>query len=519
MKSYDFGDGAPPPLDLSKDKKAAAALINIEAEQALLGAILYENDTFHRLPEGLEPEHFAEPFHARMWRFIAARIGKGVLAEPIMIMERFKGDPAFADLGGLGYLADLIDRAPPAVNAPSFATTITDLATKRTLVGIADAIRAQAINGAEPSTGAEMLEDAERMLLAIKVSTVGLDLVSTADASAMVMDHLDKDSTTAKGGVQSGLRPLDNVIGPALPGDLILLGGRPGMGKSTVEGNWVLNVAGPHLSMIGETGDPFEIDFKTRQLPGAKGVIKVSLEMPVKQTTWRMLADIAFRIYGPPAPTYSQIRKRMVTATQMDMLREARLYFDALPLIQVKRSGLRVGQLRSMVRRQKMLWEREGIELGLVTVDHAGLLHPDEPMRSEYDAQSWIARAMKELGSEVDAPILVLIQLSREVEKRDDKRPQLADLRASGQWEENADVVLLAFREAYYALREKEPPDTGAAGVMMKHAEWDRRRKSRALELIGGKVRDSEGGDAMLWCSIGHHAVRGVAPDDPSRML
>jgi replicative DNA helicase len=193
---------------------------------------------------------------------------------------------------------------------------------------------------------------------------------------------------------------------------------------------------------------------------------------------------------------------------------EAKRIFDGIPMRQIKRTGMKLSALRSLARREASLLARQGVKLGLLTFDHVGLLAPDGRTNGDYEAQSQIARGMKELAGELGVPVLALIQLSRKVEERDDKRPQQSDLRASGQWEENADTIMLAYREAYYAQKEREPVDNGAPGAMVKWADWDRRRKSTDLELILAKTRDGEGGDVRLWTKVGHHAVRGIEPRD-----
>lgn len=483
---------------------------NLEAEQALLGAVMFENNLLHRLPEGLDGPHFYEPFHQRLWAAMTTTIRRGDMAEPTLLMSQFAEDPAFEAFGGLRYLADLVDRAPPSFSAPQYAREVYDLGIKRQLMrAAAEVFWACHV----PETSArDQIEFAERSLLTIRpAETEGARVYSAEEAVQLVVDHMD--ATDAElGAVKTGLAPLDNALGYLLPGEMTLLGGRPGMGKSTLEGAICLNVAWPEFRLLDPSLDDHQ-RFALRQgMPAPLGVLKISGEMAVKQMTWRMLADVAFMLYGAAAPTYSRIKKRTLTPDQRAMIDEAARLFKNIPLRQLKRTGLKVSGLRSLARREQARFARLGLKLGLITVDHAGLIEPDDRSFGEYQGQSQIAKDLKALAGELEIPIIPLIQLSRKVEERDDKRPQLADLRASGQWEENADAVMLCYREAYYARKEKEPVDNGAAGAMLKWSDWDKRRKSPDLDVLLPKTRDDEGGEVKLWSAIGHHAVRGMEP-------
>lgn len=490
--------------------KGRALPHNHEAEQALLGSVMFENHVLHRIPEGLEPSHFYEPFHQRLWGAIAGTIRRGDLAEPTLLMTLFADDPAFQAFGGLRYLADLVDRAPPAANAPQYAREVYDLGIRRALMRAAAEVFWSNHDMEVPA--AEQIEFAERSLLTIRPAETQSARVYSADEAAdLVMEHLDATDADL-GAVKTGLAPLDNALGYLLPGEMTLLGGRPGMGKSTLEGAICLNVAWPEFRLLDPSLDDHQRFALKQDMPAPMGVLKISGEMAVKQMTWRMLADIAFMLHGPAAPTYSRIKKRTLSTAQRAMIQEARDLFSGIPLRQLKRTGLTVSGLRSLARREQARFARMGLKLGLITFDHAGLMEPDDRRHGEYQGQSQIAKDLKSLAGELEVPIIPLIQLSRKVEERDDKRPQLADLRASGQWEENADAVMLCYREAYYARKEKEPVDNGAAGAMLKWSDWDKRRKSPDLDVLLPKTRDDEGGEVKLWSAIGHHAVRGMEP-------
>lgn len=483
---------------------------NLEAEQALLGAIMFENDLTWRLPEGLEAGHFYEPFHQRLWAAIMSAIQRGQHAEPTLLSKMFEDDPAYDEFGGLRYLADLVDHAPPGNRVKDYAAAVHDAGIRRDLMKAAADVF-WSCHDPEKSAR-DQIEFAERSLLSIRPAEVeGAKVYSADEAGDLVLAHMEATDADL-GAVKTGLEPVDRALGYLLPGEMVLLGGRPGMGKSTLEGAICMNVAWPEFRLLDPGLDDHERLAIRQSIGEPMGVLKISGEMAVKQMTWRMLADIAFMLHGSKAPTYSKIKKRTLTVDQKAMIQEARDLFARIPLRQLKRTGLRVSGLRSLARREQARFARQGLKLGLITVDHVGLLEPEGRVSGEYEAQSQIARGLKTLAGELEVPIIPLIQLSRKVEDRDDKRPGLADLRASGQWEENADAVMLAYREAYYASKEKEPVDNGAAGAMLKWSDWDRRRKSKDLDVLLPKTRDDEGGEVKLWCAIGHHAVRGLEP-------
>lgn len=483
---------------------------NLEAEQALLGVLMFDRDAIWQVPEDFGPESFYEPFHGRIYAVIRDQVRAGMSADPTMLSHRFPDDPAYETCGGFRYLVDLLDRAPIPAMAGHYAQTIHDLALRRQLMEAASAIFWDAADTSVPAQ--THLEAAEGHLLGLRSLAHGVDVVDAATASQMVIDHIDADDSQV-GGVVTGLDPLDNQIGPMLPGDLILLAGRPGMGKSSLAAVLAVNVARPDLVLHNPNLTERDRQELHMRLPPGAGVLFISGEMAVKQSTWRQLSSIAFLLYGKAAPTYSAIRRKKLTPEQADMVREAKKVWDQSDFYQVKRTGLKLSGVRSIARRLSARLARQGKRLGLVVVDHGGLVQADDSRLKEYEAQSQVARGSKALADELQVPMVVLLQLNRDVEKREDKRPQLADLRSSGQWEENADMVLLAYREAYYAQKEKEPMGKGL-DAEARWSDWDRRRKSKALAVILGKTRDTEGGEVELWCNIGHQHVLAKEPAD-----
>lgn len=455
---------------------------NLEAEQALLGCILVDNDVFTLVDGLVSPRDFFEPFHQRLFKTMSEEIRHGRLAEPALLSQYFLIDPAFEVFGGIAYLLDLLDKAPPPNRADHYAKAIRSVALRREVVRIAKDIAQRAQNEPEADGGA-IMADLERELLAVRTGKDDLSLLSWSEVSRSVVYGMDRPDDRPI--VKLGLAKIDKMLGGAEFGDLIVLGGRPGMGKSAL--------AAVIARMVAQQG---------------LGVAEINAEMSTMQMGRRHLTDLAFDRYGHEAPFYRDIRNGTLNDAQRRMIAEIQHESEHMPLRMVKRTGLTLGRIRAMLMRQKMLWETMGIPLRLVVIDHVGLVAPDAGTRSRNEDQTIVSGRLKELADELGVIMLALAQLNRQVESREDKRPMLSDLRDSGSWEQDADVVLGTYRDAYYARREREPKGD------LKVADWMARCSSPYIEAIGLKVREGDVGTAKLWASIGHNAIRDVAPDD-----
>jgi replicative DNA helicase len=500
-KAYDLGVALSEPI------------ASVEAEQALLGALLYDNSAFHRLPPSFTAEAFYEPFHRRLFESVAWSISQGLLAEPVILMTEFRRDPAFLELGGLRYLSDLVDRAPAAVNAPDYARAIHGLWLERETVNTAVELALEVVKtkkGQRP--GADVLAEAEAALMRLRMRDRTSDPVTMADAVAGTVAYVQ--DTTKPAGVKTGLAPIDRHLGFILPGDFVVIGGATGMGKSAVGLAISQNVASPELAarMNGVDPDP---------LQRPKGVFTLHGEMTwggldlSGQAVRRHIADVGFWLYGPKFPTYQQIRNKQIELVQLEMMKEAGLYLAAVPMVGVARSRMTVPQLQAAVERQCVAWEREGVEPGLTVVDHLGLMAAVKPSGSVYQDQSEIANGLKDmgvyLGRKWGMAVIALAQLSRAVSKQpnEDKRPQLHDLKNSGDIENAADLVALLYRDAYYAQREPDVPES-------KQVEWakqDARRRCMEIEVILGKLREGAANHvAKVWADMRFNAIRGHEP-------
>lgn len=479
---------------------------SIEAEQALLGAILMGSDAYWRL-DALRPEHFFEPLHGKIFDTIGAAMKAGLAVDPVLIGEEFRGFKAFKEMGGVRYLLDLFDHSPPADTAHHYARTLIELWHRRQLMFIGSELSKAAFAAENAAGGSSaLIADVEKQLLELQMTDRSIELTGAAQATDDLIQWVDgKEAPT---GVLSGLRPLDNVLGHMLPGHMILVGGRPSMGKSALASCIALRVAEPEF--WAESGHGYR-DFATgdflSQVPAGAGVIEVS-EMDVGQMTRRHVADIGFHMFGKDFPTYRALRDKKVSEAQRNMLRDASAVFARMSIVMLRRTGLKVSQMRSLARRQAIAWDRKGVRMGLLIADHVGLFKPEGRSGGRYEDQMEIAIDSKELAESLGCPLLALVQLSRAVEQRDDKRPQLSDLRDAGGWEENADAVLFPYRDAYYANREPDEKD------LLKADAQDKRRKSKVIDVIMGKLREGDvSKPVQLWGHLPHNAIRAVAPE------
>lgn len=477
----------PSVVEFQPQSRMSNAPQDIEAEFSLLGILLFNNQSLELIPDELNPDHFYEPTNGRIFETIRKKIHAGAMADPITVASAMLHDEAFGQLGGRNLLADLLCKAAPAANGPDYAKIIIENWRLREIIRLGDYLTKSARSGGD---AADLIFNSEKTLTDLNNSVSTARLVSAEEAVQRVQAQLENPERAS--GVRTGLAPVDDVTGGFMPGELWLIAGRPGMGKSAIANSTALHIARHGMSPDGER----------------LGVIEIGSEMTVEQMMRRHICDMAFELYGVNAPTYSQVRKRLMTPAQRDAFNGAARELSKLgTLYSIYRTGLTVPALRAMIRKQASAWRRRGIKIGLVTVDHVGLLRASAATRGRTEAQGEIAREMKEICGELEIPILALVQLNRQVESRDDKRPMLSDLRDSGEWEENADGVLGAYRDAYYAKREGEPKGYD------KKAEWEARCESKHVDAIFMKIREGEMQTVKLWADMGRNAIRGSAPE------
>ena len=466
-----------PALDLrSIDPSPARPPSNLEAEQALLGAVLFDNAAYERIGDALKAHHFYEPFHQRLFAAMEDHIRKGQLAEPIVLVERFRRDPGFEELGGLRYLADLVDRAPPAANAADYARVIHDLALRRELIRLGGDISAHAVADAD-ATARDQIEQAEQQLYALaETGSSSTGFMNFADALRgavdMAAEAYSRDGGLA--GLSTGLIDLDKILGGLHPSDLVILAARPSMGKSSLAMNIAFHAA-RHYAW-----EP-QVDGSKKTVNG--GVVAFfSLEMSAEQLAMRLLAEVS----GVPS---DRVRKGEIDASEFGQVRDAALEIQEAPLFIDDTGGIPMAQLAARARRLKRT-----TGLDLMVVDYLQLITTGGRSDNRVQEVSEITQSLKALAKELSVPVIALSQLSRQVENREDKKPQLADLRESGSIEQDADVVMFIYREAYYKSRTE--PREGTPEHLAWQEEMDQIR--HIAEVIIGKQRHGPIGTVKL---------------------
>ena len=472
-----------PLLDLRTASSEVAVLhapANVEAEQALLGALLYDNAAFERIGDYLQARHFFEPFHQRLFAAIESHIRKGQLAEPILLAEQFARDVGFEELGGVRYLADLVDRAPPAANSPDYARAVYDLALRRDLIRIGGDISTLAGQGDAELSARDQIEAAEQQLYALaETGGVSQGFMTFADALhgavTMAAEAHSRDGGLA--GLSTGLIDLDNKIGGLHPSDLVIIAARPSMGKSSLACNIAFDVARNYA------WEP-QPDGSKKTVRG--GVVAFfSLEMAAEQLAMRLLAE-ASGVSG------DRLRKGEIDASEFGRVRDAALEIQEAPLYIDATGGLSMAKLAARARRLKRM-----VGLDLLIIDYLQLITGGDGMsRNDNRVQevSMITQSLKSLAKELSIPVIALAQLSRQVENREDKKPQLSDLRESGSIEQDADMVMFIYREAYYLSRLE--PREGTE----EHFKWQENMDQvrGQADIIIGKQRHGPIGNIKL---------------------
>lgn len=440
---------------------------SIEAEQQLLGAILTNNDIYDRVASVINSSHFYDPVHARIYEVAAARIAKNNLASPVTLKAFLEDDEGLKELGGPAYLARLAASAISAYAAKDYAQMIYDMAIRRELIGLGHEIssRAQTMDVAEEPR--EQIVQAEQQLY--KLSEQGktdsgfvsflkavTEAVNTANAA------YQRDGGLA--GVSTGLIDLDKKLGGLHPSDLLILAGRPSMGKTSLATNIAFNVAKAYKKGIRPDGTEGTIE------GGVVGFY--SLEMSSEQLAARILSEAA------EVPS-EQIRKGDMTEQEFRRFVDAAKALEACPLYIDDTPALPIAQLAARARRLK---RTHGLDL--LIIDYLQLCRGTADNRVQEIGE--ISMGMKAIAKELNIPVIALSQLSRTVESRDDKRPQLSDLRESGSIEQDADVVMFVFREEYY--KEREKPGEHDLEKMAAWQEEMERLHGRA-EVVIGKQR------------------------------
>lgn len=457
---------------------------NLEAEQALLGAILANNKAYEKVSEYLRPHHFADSIHAKIFEVISKLIQRGHIADVITLKNYFEQEGSLNEVGGHKYLIKLADSSSPLTNVEYYAQFIYDKYLRRELINTGYEIVADALKEDLDSDASEQIENAEKKLfeLANQGDNQGgfIDFAEALTSSlGQIEQAYQKDGKIS--GLPSGLDALDEKTGGLNNSDLIIIAGRPAMGKTALATNIAYNVA-EFMS------HDKSIEAKNR------GVAFFSLEMSADQLAGRILSTVT------QTPGH-KMRTGELDNAEFTRIAAAVRELESIPLYIDDTPGLNINTIRTRARRLK---RNKG--LGLIVIDYIQLIMGTGSKKTEgnrVQELSEISRGLKILAKELNVPVIALSQLNRGVEQRDDKRPVMSDLRESGSIEQDADIVMFVYRENYYIQNEepKQKASETPEHLQNRLEEWQKRCRETANigEVIIGKQRHGPTGTVKLF--------------------
>ena len=443
---------------------------NIEAEQALIGSVLISNDIYDEISSIVDVKKFFDPIHAKIFSTIDMLIAKGLLANPITLKNYFENNEGLKELGGQEYLINITKFSTSAKQAIDYSNIVHEMHVRRELIKISESVLNDASSNNEiTSSGEEMIQNAEKSLFDLaERGHFNRSFLKFESALKQTIEMARSAYQSEEGivGVPTGLTDLDSRLGGLHKQDLIIIAGRPSMGKTALATNIAFHAA------------------KNIEKKSSKSTVAFfSLEMSSEQLSTRILSEQS-RIKS------NDIRRGKVSESEFEKFIETSKNIFDLPLYIDETPAITIAAISNRSRRIKRLF---GLEL--VVVDYIQLMRSSG--KKEYNRVqeiSEITQGLKALAKELDVPVLALSQLSRQVEQRDNKKPQLSDLRESGSIEQDADVVMFVYREAYY-LENKEPTPGS-----IEHAEWRQKMDevSRLAEIMISKQRHGPTGNVKV---------------------
>ena len=472
---------------------------NIEAEQALLGALLANNKAYEKVSEFLRAEHFSDPIHVKVYDVISRLIQKGHVADVITLKNYFEQEGTLNDVGGMAYLIKLSEASSPLTNIEYYAQCVYDKFLRRELIATGYDIASEAMNESFDASTASQIEKAEKRLFDLAMHGDGQkgfqDFGTTLNSTLqMIQKAYEKEGKVS--GLSTGLNDLDYKMGGLNDSDLIILAGRPAMGKSALAMNIAYNVA--ENMRTNDKMDPHD-----------KGVAIFSLEMSAEQLAARILSSIT------DTPGY-KLRTGDMELGEFNRIAAAVREYQKLPLYIDDTPGISINTIRTRARRLK---RTNG--LGLIVIDYIQLISGSGDKKSEgnrVQEVSEISRGLKILAKELKVPVIALSQLNRGLEQRDDKRPLMSDLRESGSIEQDADIVMFVFRENYYIHNAEPKRNTGETDehFAKRTEEWQQRDRETANlgEVIIGKHRHGSTGTVKLFWNGEFARFSNLSPDD-----
>jgi len=460
---------------------------NVQAEQALLGALLANNRAYERVSEFLAPEHFADPVHGRIYQAIVRRIEAGQLADAVTLKAEFEHSGVLEEVGGTAYLAQLLTAMVGIINAGEYGRAIHDAWLRRQLIDIGETVVNNAFGADAELDGTRQIEAAEHSLFQLATDgavTGGFITFERALTDAIVGAERAFNRSGHVSGLTTGLRDLDAKMGGLHGSDLVVLAGRPGMGKTSL----ATAIAFGAAKALAAEARPGDLTAAAKRCIGI-----FSLEMSAEQLATRLLSEES-RVSS------DRIRRGDISQRDFDRFVQVSREIASLPIEIDDTPAITLSALRTRARRLK---RTKG--LALVVVDYLQLMRPAAGTRPESRVLEigQITQGLKAIAKELNVPVLACSQLSRAVESREDKRPQLADLRESGTIEQDADVVMFIYRDEYYL--EQRMPKLAAFDNEEKFQtamdEWHRQmeRVHNQTDLIIAKQRHGPTGTIPLF--------------------
>ncbi|WP_144097291.1 replicative DNA helicase [Croceicoccus sediminis] len=474
------------PLHPSNDDEGQKLPANVEAEAAFLGAILIDNRVIEELNTHLMPDHFFEPLHKRIYEKILTLIDRKAVVTPVTLKPYFEADEAMKEMGGINYLARLTADSQGLIAPFELAEQIYDLALLRQLVSVGRQLVTDAMDTSEAVDPMQQIEHAESALYKVaEGTTTGTETQSFAQATRTSIKLIEQalNSGGHVAGVTTGLSSVNQKLGGLKNSDLLILAGRPGMGKTSLATNFAFNAANRLRRDLAD-------GISEEESVGAATAF-FSLEMSADQLATRILAEQSGISSG-------DLRTGKISREDFQALSRASQELAELPLYIDDTPALTIAALRARARRLK---RRHNI--GFIVVDYLQLLQGSGRANdNRVNEISEISRGLKTLAKELDLPVLALSQLSRAVEQREDKKPMLSDLRESGSIEQDADIVLFVYREDYYvqAVEPKLPDENDPADVHEKWEAWRAKMEqvTGIAELIVAKQRHGSTGRVRM---------------------
>ena len=443
---------------------------NIEAEQAVIGSLLVSNDIYDEISPVLDAQKFFDPIHVKLYETIEKLISKGLLANPITLKNHFENNEGLKELGGQEYLIKITKFSTSVKQAIDYANIVQEMHVRRELIKISQSVLDEASTNADVSTsGVEIIQNAEKSLFDLaERGHFNQSFIKFESALKQTIEMAKSAYQNDEGivGVPTGLTDLDARLGGMHKQDLIIIAGRPSMGKTALATNIAFHAA------------------KNIEKKGTKSTVAFfSLEMSSEQLSTRILSEQS-KIRS------NDIRRGKVSEKEFEQFIETSKNIFELPLYIDETPAINIAAISNRSRRIKRLF---GLEL--IVIDYIQLMKSSRKMEfNRVQEISEITQGLKALAKELNVPVLALSQLSRQVEHRDDKKPQLADLRESGSIEQDADVVMFIFREAYYL--ERKEPTLGS----IEHAEWQQKMNeiSSLADIMISKQRHGPTGNVKV---------------------